>query len=256
MAALYTGQADVALIGRDATANEVKAFEWIFRYQPVRIEVATGSLGAAAHSPALVVFVHRDNPLAQMTLPQLDAIFGAERRRGAPAGLRTWGDLGLKGEWATQPVNLYVADADTGTGRYFQEAALGDSRKMAWPRLREFEGDNSGEKIRAALAADRFGLAVANLDPADARVKPLALAATAEAPLVRATTGNLIARTYPLTRAVVAYVNCPPGAPLDPKVREFLRHVLGAEGQAAIGRGGAYLPLADPAAAAESAKLR
>ena len=34
MAGLYTGEADIALLGRTATASELQAFEWVFRHPP------------------------------------------------------------------------------------------------------------------------------------------------------------------------------------------------------------------------------
>jgi phosphate transport system substrate-binding protein len=57
VAGLYTAKADIALIGRDITESEEKAFEWVFRYKPSRVEVMTGSLEKAGKSPALVAFV-------------------------------------------------------------------------------------------------------------------------------------------------------------------------------------------------------
>src|SRR5207244_5111836 len=54
MAGLYTAQADIALLGREATGNEVKAFEWIYRYRPTAGEVATGRLDQHGRTPALV----------------------------------------------------------------------------------------------------------------------------------------------------------------------------------------------------------
>ena len=246
MSALATGAADLALIGREPTAVEVKAFEWIYRWQPTRIEVLTGSLATPGRSPALVVFVHRDNPLAGLTLAQLDALFGAERLRGAPAQLATWGQLGLGGEWAARPIHLLAPDTESGTGRFFRAAALGDSRKLHWDALREFSdtpgprpAHDAAQKILAALAADPFGLAVASL-PAAAdglAVKPIALDGVA------ATRETVAARAYPLARAVVALVNRAPGQPLDPLLREFLRHALGAEAQREAALAGGCFPL-------------
>jgi len=252
---LYTRRADLALLGREATAAEVKAFEWIFRYQPASIEVATGSLGVPGRSPALVVFVHPGNPLARLTLAQLDAAFGCERRRGAPDHIRTWGQLGLTGEWRDQPIHLYAPDTEEGTGRFFRGAVLGGSRMLDWDHLREFAdtkavpaAHDAGKKILAALALDPLGLAVAGIGASDARVKPLALGATAEGPFVTASRESLIARAYPLARPVFAYANRAPGTPCEPKVREFLRYVLSPAGQKEIDRAGDYLPL-DPALA-------
>ncbi|MEO6874890.1 MAG: substrate-binding domain-containing protein [Opitutaceae bacterium] len=250
MAALYTGQADVALLGRAPTLSELQAFEWIFHYKPAQLEIMTGSLAHAGQSPALVLFVQRDNPLTQLTLAQLDAIFGPVHRL-APAGLRTWGQLGLKGEWANQPIHLYAPDATSGTGRFFRHVVLNDSRMMNWAQLTEFSDTavplkrthDAGRQIIAALAQDRYGLAVASLDFATDQVHPLILS-------VRATRDTLISRQYPLTRVAVACYNRKPGAPLDPLVQEFLRYVLSVEGQQAVTDDDGYLPL-PPAIAAE-----
>src|SRR5437764_10799737 len=110
MAALYTGQCDIALLGRDATAPEVKAFEWIFRYRPMRIELMTGALDQPGKSPAVVGFVHADNPLQKITFAQLDDIISAERLRGGHEAITTWGGLGLTGGWAARPVHILMLD--------------------------------------------------------------------------------------------------------------------------------------------------
>ena len=257
MAALYTGKADLALLGRSPTPIEIQAFEWVYRYQPTQIEVLTGSLDHPGRSPALVVFVHRDNPLRSLTLTQLEAIFGTEHRR-SPENLRRWGQLGLTGDWAEHPINLYAPDAMSGTGRFFRYAVLGDSRMMNWEVLKEFTDSsqrphNAGTQIVAALAADRYGLAVANLGYSDDRVRPLALAVDAGSAPVSATRDTLVTREYPLTRVVTALCNCAPGAPLDPLVREFLRFILSPGGQQDHADG--YLPLAAADAARQRAKL-
>lgn len=259
---LYTRRADLALIGRTATDAEVKAFEWIFRYKPAAVEVATGSLGASGRSPALVVYVHRENPLAQLTLAQLDAAFGSERLRGAPAKVRTWGQLGLTGEWRDRPIHLYAPDTEEGTGRFFRSAVLNDSRMLDWEHLREFADTKSSpashdaaQKILGTLAADPLGLALAGANPDDPRVKSVALAVSTAGPFVAPTRESLIARTYPLTRAVFAYVNRAPGAPLEANVRDFLGYILGAEGQGEMGEIDSYLPLSTDTAKASRAQL-
>jgi phosphate transport system substrate-binding protein len=62
-------------------------------------------------------------------------------------------------------------------------------------------------------------------------------------------------RSYPLSRVVIVAVDRAPKAPLDPRVREFLRYVLSAEGQADVGRDGAYVPLAPHDARAQRKRL-
>ncbi len=258
MAGLYTGNADIAFLGRDAGASEVKAFEWIYRYRPERVEVMTGA-DRPGRSPALVVYVHRDNPLARVTLAQLDAIFSNERLRGAPAAIRTWGELGLSGEWADKPINLYTFDTESGTGRYFRDAALKDSRKLHWERVKEFSDSSAtshdaGSRMLEALAADRHGLAVAS-GPAYANVKALALAATDGGDAVAPTPKNLASRRYPFARAAFAYFNRRPETTLDVPVAQFLRYVLGEEGQQRVDVRDGYLRLDPVAAQAQRRKL-
>ena len=263
MPALYTGFADVALFGRDLITTDVDSFAHVLKYPHVAIEIGTGSLDEPGKSPALVVFVHHDNPLASLTLAQLDAIFGAERRRGAPAPIRTWGDLGLTGEWRDQPIHLYGDDTHTGTSLYFQRVVMRNSRKFNWEHFTEFKNvrrpdrttDYAGAQSLAALRADRFGLAIANLHFADTGVKPLELAESAGGPFVAPTRETCIARTYPLARPILACVNRPPGQPLDPKVRDLLRYVLSPAGQQAFAQEGFFLPLSESLAREQLKKV-
>jgi phosphate transport system substrate-binding protein len=261
---LYSGQADIAFLGRENNITDDNGFFRPMQYKPERFELTTGSLDVPGKTSALVVFVHRDNPLARLTLAQLDAIFGHERRRGAAGNIRTWGDLGLTGEWAGRPVNLYGYDAETGTGQYFLKAVLGDSRKMNWENLREFKDlrrpDGSvypaAEQSLDALRLDRFGLAVSCLRFASPEVKAVALAAGPDGPYFQATRETLIARQYPLARTTYAFINRPPGNALEPKVREFLRYIFSREGQADLVGEGGYLPLNHDTLAAQRQRLQ
>jgi phosphate transport system substrate-binding protein len=66
---------------------------------------------------------------------------------------------------------------------------------------------------------------------------------------------NLRSRAYPLYDEVYFYLDRPPGKPLDPKVKEFLRYVLSREGQDAVQRDGKYLPLTGAVVRAQLKKL-
>ena len=250
MAGLYTGHADIAFMGREPTASEVQAFEWVYRVEPTRVEIMSGSLDRPDMSPALVVFVHRDNPLSKLTLTQLDAIFGFEHLRGQN-GIRTWGQLGLGGEWSARPIDLYGPDATSGTGAFFRHVVLRDSRKMNWDRMREFSDQKKPDgtvlaasvRILDALARDRFGIAVAQLGIARPQLKPLALANDDAGPFVEATAASVASRHYPLARTAFALIKRLPDRPVEPAVAEFLRYVLSEEGQAEIVREGSYLRL-------------
>ena len=263
MPALYLGLADLALFSRELITTDKDGFNHVMNYEPLRIELGTGSLDQPGKATALALFVQSENPLARLTLTQVDAIFSALRRRGAPAVIRTWGQLGLTGEWADKPVNLYADDTQSMTGLFFQHAALQDSRMMNWEHFTEFQDlrhpdgttSSAAEQSMAALRADRYGLSISNLHHLDALVKPLALAVKDSGPYITPTKESLMARTYPLTRTIFACANQQPGRPLDPKVRDFLRFVLSLEGQQVLAQEGSSLPLTAENAAGQLKKL-
>ena len=253
---LYTGAADIALMERAPIAIELDAYQPIFRHDPFEVTVATGSVDVRGHNPALVVFVHRDNPLARLTLAELDAILGADQRRGAQP-IRRWGELGLRGAWARQPITVFVPAIASDQSQYLEKAVMGGSQKWT-ARLREFvpARTEAGQQILDALARDRYAIGVSTLVYRNPRVKPLALAATAGGPYHAATRETVAARTYPLTRTVSMFINRAPGQPVDPAVGAYLRYILSAEGQAAIARDGKYFPLSPDRAQQEWSKLK
>lgn len=260
--ALYTGTGDVAILGREIRPFEVAAFERVKGYPPLGVDVATGSLDVRNFDFALVVFVNADNPVSSLSLEQLDAVFGCEHRR-ARASARTWGQLGLKGEWAGRAVHTYGSRLSGGFAIFFQDVVMKGSGRWN-PDLAEFfdvrqpDGKllDSGQQVLDAVGRDRDGIGIASLLYRNPRVKPLALAWNAgEAPFA-ATRENLVERRYPLTRFIPAYLDRRPGEPPNPAAAEFLRYILSAEGQDAIVRDGRYLPLGAAAIREQLAKLR
>jgi len=258
--ALYVGAADIAILGEEISPAAAAAFERVKHYAPVEIDVATGSLDVNYFDYAHVVFVHKDNPIAHLTLAQLDAIFGAEHRRSS-RNIRTWGELGLTGAWANQRIQPY-SWKDLDFSLFIQRAVLGGSHR--WSNdLRDFShlrrGDGSlyeaGQQILDALAADRSGIAISNVRYANPQVKAVALASADGAPYYAATKDNLISQRYPLTRIIPAFIDRPPGRPVDPRVREFLRYILSRDGQEDIALETGYLQLSAAAIRAQLTKL-
>lgn len=259
MAGIYTAVADLALMGREATPSEIMAFQWVYKYPPLRIDVATGSLDVPGKSFAVVVLVNRDNPISHMTVAQLDGIFSADHLRG-PRSLRTWGDLGLTGEWADKPINPYGYDVETGTGQFFKAVVFNGADKWSCA-LKEFavpkgaSDAEPGKEIMEALARDRYGIAYSTLRYGSGKVKALALSGADGGPYYEPTRENLKERKYPLTRFASVYLNRTPGKPVDPEVKEFLRYVLSEEGQREVARDGDFLPLSNEAIREQLRKL-
>ena len=256
MPAIYNGVADIGLLGRESNQTENDGFLHTLQYKPLQLRLMTGSLDVPGKSYALVLFVHKDNPIKELTLKQVDSIFGCGQP-GQSTSPRTWGDLGLGSEWTDKPIHVYTFDTESGTGLFLQHKLQGDGRKMNWEIIREFpdarhtDGTSyeAGEQTMNALLHDRYGLAVSSLRYANGDVNPIALAATSGSTYVQASRETLIDGTYPLTRMTYAFVNQPPGQPVPPLVKEFLRFVYSEEGQELIEKSHGFLPLTKEQAA-------
>jgi len=251
--------ADMALMGRPIFPYErygTYEHSWLY---PVGIEVATGSAQLLHKSPAFAIFVQRDNPLAKLTVKQLDGIFGAERGGGwnalnwdesvartAKDTIRTWGQLGVKGPLSDRPIHVYgPPNLGAGAITYFQARVFGGGA-MWNPALQEY-ADRA--RMIADLAQDPLGIAYAPMAYAASGVKALPLAETAAGPYVALTSASVEDRSYPLNRPVYIYytIDTPRSemSPTrgDPRVKEFLRYVLSRQGQEAVRQEGSFLPL-------------
>jgi phosphate transport system substrate-binding protein len=234
------------------------AFEGTYGYDPFRVKICLAAFVLKSHVSAIGVFVHRDNPLARLSLAELDAVFSAERRRGYPADITTWGQLDLTGEWADKPIRLlgfYWRDDVT---KYFRELALLDAPFKDTYRVPGSDMKRRipavAHDILAAMAEDRYAISFGNFSYfQDEHVKPLALV-DRDGVLAQPVVGDMASGRYPLQRFVYVYVNRPPGQLLDPLVKEFISFVLSREGQELVATDH-YLPLPAAIAAAERAKL-
>ena len=269
--ALVTGVADLAPDGGEPAITEELSFFETYGHDPTDIIVASGTYDVSGRSPGIVVYVNAANPIRQLTLDQLDGIFGAARTGGlrgfkwtltdgrdATGDIRTWGQLGLTGEWADKPIQTY-GHAPSGTTRFFQLRVLHNGDKWN-PNYREYVetgskmiGDDDRQAqlgglqhmLRDELANDKCGIAWTVVPQAGkvAGLRPIALAVQAGGPYVVPSKATFQDHSYPLVRNLYIYLNRKPGTPIDPKLKEFLRYILSREGQESIMADGNYLPL-------------
>jgi phosphate transport system substrate-binding protein len=263
IAGLYLETADIAVMGREMIPMESIAFRRVFRYDATEIAVATASFNVPLETFAFAILVHKDNPISRLTVPQVARAFGCGAVAGSGCGARTWGEVGATGEWAARPIHLYGYEANTGLGYFFEQKVL--SGKHRWncdlheyANINAADGKvsaNAGDLMVRDLAGDPEGIAFCGFGHKTAEVKALALAADEHSPFVELTKLNVANRSYPLTRTVYFDINRPPGKPLNPLLREFLRYILSLEGQADVARQEIYLPLTSAMMAKERAKL-
>lgn len=243
-AAVYMDVADIAFMAREIRVPlERMAFEWVHHYPPFEIEIANAGLGAARgiDSPEvdLAFFVNGANPLSCVTLQQLDDIFAADHRRGGD-DIRRWGGLGLTGAWANRPIHVYGPRLREISSIYVRHSVLEGSR-MWNPGYRIVAGGWS--EILQSVARDPEGIGFAPPQPGNQGVKALRVAASTQSPCYALTAHTAEARTYPLIRTIDVALDRPPGTPIRPAVREFLRFILSRGGQRIVASDGAYLPL-------------
>jgi phosphate transport system substrate-binding protein len=264
-AGLISGVADIGSSGREPVLTEFLSFNETFKYDLQTVAVATGAYDIKGKTWAVVVFVNKDNPLTKLTIKQLDGIFGTERTGGyegykwtnraartAAEDIRTWGQLGLTGEWADKPIHTY-GYANTGMTNFFQLKVFNGGEKWN-PNYREYVEsetkmvtDESGSSYHmlAEISDDKYGIAWSGIPHAKGfpKLKPLALAWDQQATYVEPTRDSVQNGSYPLTRSIFMYIKHPPGQSVDLKVKEFLRYILSQEGQQDVARQKVYLPL-------------
>jgi phosphate transport system substrate-binding protein len=238
--ALISGTAQLGPMSRAMKPTEIDAFEAKYGYKPTQIRTSVD---------ALAVFVHKDNPVKSLSLAQVDAIFSKSRRRGAKE-IRTWGQLGLSGEWADKPISLYGRNSAYGTYGFFKEVALknGDLKD----EVKEQPGSAS---VVLGCSVDRYAMGYSGIGYATSNVRAVPLAEEDGSAAIAASAENAYSGSYPLARFLFVYINRAPGKPLDPVVREFITLICSKEGQMAVVKDG-YFPIPASIASEELAKVR
>lgn len=224
--ALIEGTAQLGPMSREMKKDEVDAFEKRFGYKPTQVKVCID---------ALAVFVHKDNPLTGLTLAQVDGLFSSTFKFGGK-DIKSWGDLGLTGAWASKPVSLYGRNSASGTYGYFKEVAL---KKGDYKASVKEQPGSSG--VVQGVSSDLAGVGYSGHGYLTAGVKALTLGETADKQ-VAGSYENCLNGTYPLSRFLFVYVNKAPGKPLDKLTLEFLKFVLSKDGQDIVVKDG-YYPL-------------
>jgi phosphate transport system substrate-binding protein len=235
--ALIAGSSQFGPMSRPMKASEADQFEAKYGYKPTQIRTSYD---------ALAIYVNKDNPLDKLTLQQADAVFSKTRRRGGK-DVKTWGDLGLTGDWTSRPVSLYGRNSASGTYGFFKEHVLqsGDYRDT----VKEQPGSAS---VVQSVTEDRFGIGYSGIGYKTSGVKALHLADKGE--FFDGSYANVTSGKYPLSRFLYLYINKAPGKPLDPLVKEYVKLILSKEGQEVVVKDG-YLPLSAALVAAELKKL-
>jgi phosphate transport system substrate-binding protein len=239
--ALTEHTSNLGPMSRKMKDKEIEAFEKKHGYKPTPIRVAID---------ALAVYVHKDNPIKGMTIPEVDAIFSSTRKCGHGSNITKWGQAGLSGGWKNRDIQIYGRNSVSGTYGYFKKKALckGDFKN----NVNEQPGSAS---VVQSVSVSLNGIGYSGIGYKTSGVKAVALTKKPGGKYVDATPANAANGKYPLSRYLYVYVNKHPNKPLPPLEREFVKLVLSKAGQMVVIKDG-YIPLPKKVVDAELAKLK
>nr|MBI3612871.1 PstS family phosphate ABC transporter substrate-binding protein [Nitrospirota bacterium] len=233
--ALLDGTAHITPMSRMMEESELAQFQAKLGYRPTAYAVAVD---------ALVLYVHKENPIQGLTMEQVEEVFAkSPRYRIAP--ITKWDELDLVDRWAGAPINLYGLPHTTATHEFLRTHIMHDGEFK--PGINE---EPSSQSVVQKVSADPYALGYGGSESVAPGVRVVPLAESEFSPYVEPTAQNIANRRYPLRRYLYIYINQTPrkilkGAkPLPPVMREFLRYAFSQEGQAEVTKSG-YSPVED-----------
>lgn len=212
---------------RKLTEDEIQGFESNHGYPPLEVPIALD---------AVAIYVHKDNPVQQLTMVEVDAIFSKDCKRGH-APISTWGQVGVQGPLANQPIQLFGRDKRSGTRDFFKHVALKDGE------LNDtlIEQPGSASEI-IAIAQNPLAIGYAGEGFQISLVRAVPIAKESGQPAVLPSRETVTSGAYPLGRDLYLYVKKNPKDELDGVLREFLAFVNSQQGQETVARAN-YYPL-------------
>jgi phosphate transport system substrate-binding protein len=226
--ALTEGTSNMGPMSRKMKDKEIEEFEKKYGYKPTPVAVAID---------ALAVFVHKDNPIKGLSIPQVDAIFSSTRKCGAAEDASTWGQVGVEGALADKSIQIFGRNSVSGTYGYFKKNALckGDYKNS----VNEQPGSAS---VVQSVSTSLNSIGYSGIGYQTSSVRALPLAKEEGDAFIEATPDNAVTGTYPLARFLYVYVNKKPNTALAPMETEFLKMVMSKVGQEVVVKDG-YIPL-------------
>lgn len=225
-AALLEGKSQLGPMSRPMTPDEIASFQTKYGYKPTAVLVAVD---------ALAIYVHKNNPIACLTMEQVERIFAADPKSGGGRSIQTWGEVGLTGEWGKKPIALFGRNTVSGTYKFFKQNALGggDFKES----LKQQDGS---EAVVREVGAGAGAIGYSGIGYRTDAVRAVPVSAGKQC--YAANFDNTYSRKYPLARGLYINVLKDPKAAFDTLAGEFVKYVLSKEGQLQAKKGG-YFPI-------------
>jgi len=220
IAALINGTTDICQASRKIKQTEIDQAE-ANGVEPYEIQVATD---------ALSVVVHPSNPVSELTIVQLSAIYTGE--------ITNWNEVGGN----DAEIVAIARDTNSGTHVFFKEHVVQMQGLPTEDKSLEYGGDvlmlPSTEEGVSQVASNPNAIFYPGLGYVTEEVKPLAIKQTADSTGVLPSVQTALDGTYPIARPLLFYTN---GEPTG-VIKDFIDYCLSSEGQEKVIEVG-YVPL-------------
>jgi phosphate transport system substrate-binding protein len=219
IAALTRGTIDIASASRDMKPEEKAQAKKNTGKEPKEFVVGFD---------ALAVYVHKDNPLTEVTNEQLAAIF-------AEGGTVTkWSQMGVKMPAGQDEIVRVSRQSSSGTYEFFREHVL--MKKDFKLGSRDMNGSKEVVELVASTPSAIGYSGLGYNEPG--KVKMLKVAAKAGQPAIEPSVATTLSKQYPIARPLLLYTL---GEPTG-KLKDYIDWIMSDAGQKIVARSG-YVPL-------------
>jgi phosphate transport system substrate-binding protein len=211
-AALQNRTTDLANASRKIKPKEIEACVRTFGRKPTEYKAALDGLS---------IYVHRDNPVTELTLQQLEGIFTGRTRNWKQVG-------GLDAR-----IVLYSRENSSGTYEFFKEQIL-NGRDFA-PSAQTLQGT---AQVLQSVAVEKKGIGYGGTAYGGG-ARAVKIKKDDSSPAMEANEETVVKGTYPIWRFLYIYIN----PALDKgEAAAYLKWIRGDEGQSVVKDVG-YYPL-------------
>ena len=220
VAALINGTVDIANCSRQVKDKEKQQAKDNTGKEPIEYIVGYD---------ALAVYVHKDNPIDKITIPQLAEIYGED------GTITKWNDLDVANSGCSSDKIIRISrQSNSGTYFYFREALLGKDRDFELGSL-----DLHGSKdVVEVVGRTHCAIGYSGMGYATDHVRMLKVATASDAPYYAPNLENVLSKSYPIARPLYMYSL---GEPTG-EAKAYLDWILSPEGQKIVEELG-FVPL-------------
>jgi len=179
---------------------------------------------------ALSVYVHKDNPLDEISMEQLAEIYKKDGK------IRDWSDMGVSGIPGAKGDEIVVISRqnNSGTHHYFKEAVIGKKNEQRPDCVNQ----NGSADVVNLVGTTPNSIGYSGMGYKTAAVKVLKVSKQAGALAVAPAIASTLDKTYPISRPMFVYTAGDP----PPHVRKYIDWLLSDAGQGLLKDNG-YVPL-------------